>query len=128
MDVDEDDLLLSEEREPVYDYNHDPHDYVDDEEDEDFDDEDSDDEDSEDDFISEDAYIVDYEITQYHLVGVRIESDNLLFCVQETFIGDDKPVCVNVKEVSGDEIGVSALEVCARILSDEAKDNILWKI
>ena len=37
-------------------------------------------------------------------------------------------MCVNVKEVSGDEIGVSALEVCARILSDEAKDNILWKI
>ena len=89
---------------------------------------DCDDEDDE-----EDMY---YESTQYELLGVRIESDNLLFCVQEAFTDDEQTACENAEEVSlssmvdsyGDEIVVSALEACVRILSDETKSTVFWKL
>ena len=111
LDVDYDeDLLLDEDREPVFAYDYDPDDHEDEED------------------FEEEEYIAFYEVTQYRLIGVRMESDNLLFCVQEVFTDDEQTSCETVNEVSADEISDSALEVCVRILSDETKDSIFWKI
>ena len=75
-------------------------------------------------------------ITEDELIAVRIESDKLVFCVEEIFIFDEQPACENVKEISisslvedyDDETVVCALEACVRILSDETKNSIFWKI
>ena len=88
-----------------------------------------------DDFYEED-YIIYDEITQFLLIAIRIESDKLVFCVEETFTDDEQTACENVKEVSisslinyyGDENVVRALEAYVRILSDTPKDSIFWKV
>ena len=88
-----------------------------------------------DDFYEED-YIIYDEITQFLLIAIRIESDKLVFCVEETFTDDEQTACENVEEVSisslikyyGDENVVRALEAYVRILSDTPKDSIFWEI
>ena len=118
IDVEWDDFVLEVEEEPVY---------TDDFYEEDYDDEED---------FDEEEYIIYYEITQFLLIALRIESDKLVFCVEETFTDDEQTACENVKEVSlsslvgdyGDETVVSALEAYVRILSDSPKDSILWKI
>ena len=112
IDVDWDDFILDENEEPVYD--------------EDYDDEEYDEEDC----------ILYYEYTQFVLIAIRIESDKLVFCVEEIFTDDEQTACENVKEVSisslvddyGDETVVRALEAYVRILSDTTKDSMFWKI
>ena len=118
IDVEWEDFVLDEDQEPVYtdDYYEEDHD-----DEEDFD---------------EEEYIIYYEITQFLLIAIRIKSDELLFCVEETFTDDEQTACENAKEVSinslvddyGDETVVSALEAYVRILSDTSKDSILWKV
>ena len=117
IDVDWEDFVLEEDQEPVYtdDY------YEDHDEEEDFD---------------EEEYIIYYEITQFLLIAIRIKSDELLFCVEETFTDDEQTACENIKEVSlsslvgnyGNEIVVSALEAYVRILLDETKNSEFWKV
>ena len=117
IDVDWDDFVLDEDQEPVYtdDY------YEDHDDEEDFD---------------EEEYIIYYEITQFLLIAIRIKSDELVFCVEETFTDDEQTGCVNVKEVnisslvrySDDETVIRSLEAYVRLLSDSPKDSILWKI
>ena len=118
IDVDWEDFVLDKDEEPVYtdDFYEEDH-----EDDEDFDEED---------------YIIYDEITQFLLIAIRIESDKLVFCVEETFTDDEQTACENVKEVSisslinyyGDENVVRALEAYVRILSDTPKDSIFWKV
>lgn len=118
IDVDWEDFVLDKDEEPVYtdDFYEEDHD-----DDEDFDEED---------------YIIYDEITEFLLIAIRIESDKLVFCVEETFTDDEQTACENVKEVSisslinyyGDENVVRALEAYVRILSDTPKDSIFWKI
>ena len=118
IDVEWEDFVLDEEREHIYtdDFYEEDH-----EDDEDFDEED---------------YIIYDEITQFLLIAIRIESDKLVFCVEETFTDDEQTACENVKEVSisslinyyGDENVVRALEAYVRILSDTPKDSIFWKV
>ena len=118
IDVDWEDFVLDEEIEHIYT--------------DDFDEEDHDDDE---DFDEED-YIIYDEITQFLLIAIRIESDKLVFCVEETFTDDEQTACENVKEVSisslinyyGDENVVRALEAYVRILSDTPKDSIFWKV
>ena len=117
IDVEWEDFVLDEDQEPIYtdDY------YEDHDDEEDFD---------------EEEYIIYYEITQFLLIAIRIKSDELLFCVEETFTDDEQTACENVKEVSisslvcnyDDEAVVRALEAYVRILSDTPKDSIFWKI
>ena len=114
IDVDWEDFVLDKDEEPVY---------TDDFYEEDFDEEDYDDEE---DFDEED-YIIYDEITEFLLIAIRIESDKLVFCVEETFTDDEQTACENVEEVSisslinyyGDENVVRALEAYVRILSDK---------
>ena len=118
IDVDWDDFVLDEEEEPIYtdDYYEAVYD-----DDEDFD---------------EEEYIIYYEITQFLLIAIRIKSDELLFCVEETFTDDEQTGCVDVKEInisslvrySDDETVIRSLEAYVRLLSDSPKDSILWKI
>ena len=118
IDVDWEDFVLDKDEEPVYtdDFYEEDHD-----DDEDFDEED---------------YIIYDEITQFLLIAIRIESDKLVFCVEETFTDDEQTACENVKEVSisslinnyDDENVVRALEAYVRILSDTPKDSIFWEI
>ena len=118
IDVDWEDFVLDKDEEPVYtdDFYEEDHD-----DDEDFDEED---------------YIIYDEITQFLLIAIRIESDKLVFCVEETFTDDEQTACENVKEVSisslikyyYDEDIVRALEAYVRILSDTPKDSIFWKV
>ena len=117
IDVDWDDFVLDEDQEPVYtdDY------YEDHDDEEDFD---------------EDECIIYYEITQFLLIAIRIKSDELVFCVEETFTDDEQTACENVKEVSlsslvgdyGDEVVVRALEAYVRLLSDKTKNSEFWNI
>ena len=117
IDVDWDDFILDENVEPVYD--------------EDYDDEDYDDEE-----YDEEDCILYYEYTRFVLIAIRIESDKLVFCVEEIFTDDEQTACENVKEVSisslvddyGDETVVRALEAYVRLLSDTTKDSMFWKI
>ena len=112
IDVEWEDFVIDEEIEHIY---------TDDFYEEDFDEED---------------YIIYDEITQFLLIAIRIESDKLVFCVEETFTDDEQTGCVNVKEVSisslikyyDDEDIVCALEAYVRILSDTPKDSIFWEI
>ena len=84
----------------------------------------------------EEDYIVYYERTEYLLIGIRVESGELLFAVERIFTDDEQTACENVKEVSisslvddyGDETVVRALEAYVRILSDTPKDSIFWEI
>ena len=118
IDVEWEDFVLDEEIEHIYtdDFYEEDHD-----DDEDFD---------------EEYYIIYDEITQFLLIAIRIESDKLVFCVEETFTDDEQTACVNVKEVSisslikyyDDENVVRALEAYVRILSDTPKDSIFWEI
>ena len=118
IDVEWEDFVLDEDEEPVYtdDYYEEDHD-----DEEDFD---------------EEEYIIYYEITQFLLIAIRIENDELVFCVEETFTDDEQTACENVEEVSlsslvdsyGDEIVVRALEAYVRLLSDETKNSEFWKI
>ena len=118
IDVEWEDFVLDEEIEHIYtdDFYEEDH-----EDDEDFDEED---------------YIIYDEITQFLLIAIRIESDKLVFCVEETFTDDEQTACENVKEVSisslvkdyDDENVVRALEAYVRILSDTPKDSIFWKV
>ena len=118
IDVEWEDFVLDEEIEHIYtdDFYEEDHD-----DDEDFD---------------EEYYIIYDEITEFLLIAIRIESDKLVFCVEETFTDDEQTACENVKEVSisslinyyGDENVVRALEAYVRILSDTPKDSIFWEI
>ena len=118
IDVEWEDFVLDEEIEHIYtdDFYEEDHD-----DDEDFDEED---------------YIIYDEITEFLLIAIRIESDKLVFCVEETFTDDEQTACENVKEVSisslvkdyDDENVVRALEAYVRILSDTPKDSIFWEI
>ena len=117
IDVDWDDFVLEVEEEPIYtdDY------YEDHDDDEDFD---------------EDECIIYYEITQFLLIAIRIKSDELVFCVEETFTDDEQTACENVEEISisslvahyADEVVARALEAYVRLLSDETKNSEFWKI
>ena len=117
IDVEWEDFVLDEDQEPVYtdDY------YEDHDEEEDFD---------------EEEYIIYYEITQFLLIAIRIENDELVFCVEETFTDDEQTACENVKEVSisslvrysDDETIIRSLEAYVRLLSDETKNSEFWKI
>ena len=117
IDVELEDFVLDEDEEPVYtdDY------YEDHDDEEDFD---------------EGEYIIYYEFTQFLLIAIRIKSDELLFCVEETFTDDEQTTCQNVNEVSisslvnyyDDMAVVRALEAYVRILSDTPKDSIFWEI
>ena len=59
--------------------------------------------------------------------AIRIESDKLVFCVKETFTGEEQTTCKNVKEVSlsslagyyNNKIVVRALEAYVHLLSDD---------
>ena len=118
IDVEWEDFVLDEDEEPVYtnDYYEEDHD-----DEEDFD---------------EEEYIIYYEITQFLLIAIRIKSDELVFCVEETFTDDEQTACENVEEVSisslvahhGDEVVARALEAYVRLLSDETKNSEFWKI
>ena len=118
IDVEWEDFVLDEEKEPIYtnDYYEEDHD-----DEEDFD---------------EEEYIIYYEITQFLLIAIRIKSDELLFCVEETFTDDEQIACENVKEVSisslarysDDETIIRSLEAYVRLLSDETKNSEFWKI
>ena len=117
IDVEWEDFVLDEDQEPVYtdDY------YEDHDEEEDFD---------------EEEYIIYYEITQFLLIAIRIENDELVFCIEETFTDDEQISCANVKEVSisslvrysDDETIIRSLEAYVRILSDTPKDSIFWEV
>ena len=117
IDVEWEDFVLDEDQEPVYtdDY------YEDHDDDEDFD---------------EEEYIIYYEITQFLLIAIRIKSDELLFCVEETFTDDEQTACENVEELIisslvdsyGDDVVVQVLEAYVRLLSDETKSSEFWKI
>ena len=117
IDVDWDDFVLDEEEEPIYtdDY------YEDHDEEEDFD---------------EEEYIIYYEITQFLLIAIRIENDELVFCVEKTFTDDEQTACANVIEVSisslvrysDGETVIRSLEAYVRLLSDETKNSEFWKI
>ena len=117
IDVEWEDFVLDEDQEPVYtdDY------YEDHDEEEDFD---------------EEEYIIYYEITQFLLIAIRIENDELVFCIEETFTDDEQISCANVKEVSisslvrysDDETVIRSLEAYVRILSDTPKDSIFWEV
>lgn len=119
IDVEWEDFVLDEDKEPVY---------TDDYYEEDLDDEED---------FDEGEYIIYYEFTQFLLIAIRIKSDELLFCVEETFTDDEQTACKNVKEVSlsslvrdyiDDEVVVRALEAYVRLLSDETKNSEFWKI
>ena len=117
IDVEWEDFVLDEDQEPVYtdDY------YEDHDDEEDFD---------------EEEYIIYYEITQFLLIAIRIENDELVFCIEETFTDDEQTACANVIEVSisslvrysDDETVIRSLEAYVRILSDEAKKSKFWKM
>ena len=118
IDVDWDDFVLEVDEEPVYtdDYYEEDHD-----DEEDFD---------------EEEYIIYYEITQFLLIAIRIENDELVFCIEETFTDDEQTACANVIEVSisslvrysDDETVIRSLEAYVRLLSDTPKDSIFWKV
>lgn len=107
-DVCTDDILLDEYSEPIFVEDYDVEDY------------------DEDDY-EEDDVILYYEYTRFVLIAIRIESDKLVFCVEEIFTEDEQTVCVNVEEVSISslvhdydyESAVCALEEYVRILSDK---------
>lgn len=117
IDVEWEDFVLEEDQEPVYtdDY------YEDHDDEEDFD---------------EEEYIIYYEITQFLLIAIRIENDELVFCIEETFTDDEQTACANVIEVSisslvrysDDETVIRSLEAYVRLLSDTPKDSIFWKV
>ena len=117
IDVEWEDFVLDEDQEPVYtdDY------YEDHDDEEDFD---------------EEEYIIYYEITQFLLIAIRIENDELLFCVEETFTDDEQTACANVIEVSigslvrysDDEPVIRSLEAYVRLLLDETKNSEFWKV
>lgn len=117
IDVEWEDFVLDEDQEPVYtdDY------YEDHEEEEDFD---------------EEEYIIYYEITQFLLIAIRIENDELVFCIEETFTDDEQTACANVIEVSisslvrysDDETVIRSLEAYVLLLSDETKNSEFWKV
>ena len=117
IDVEWEDFVLDEDQEPVYtdDY------YEDHDDEEDFD---------------EEEYIIYYEITQFLLIAIRIENDELVFCIEETFTDDEQIACANVKEVSisslvrysDDETVIRSLEAYVRLLSDTPKDSIFWEV
>jgi hypothetical protein len=117
IDVDWEDFVLDELEEPVY---------VDDYAEADYDDEE----------YEEEDYILYYEHTEFLLIGIRVESDELLFAVERLFTDDEQTACENVEEVSisslvrdyGEETVVSVLEAYVRILSDETKKSKFWKI
>ena len=117
IEVDWEDFVLDELEEPVYTDDYDEADYDDEE-------------------FEEDDYIMYYECTQFKLIGIRVESDELLFAVERIFTDDEQTACENVEEVSisslvddyGDETVVSVLEAYVRILSDETKKSKFWKI
>ena len=117
IDVEWEDFVLDEDQEPVYTDGY----YEDHDDEEDFD---------------QEEYIIYYEITQFLLIAIRIKSDELVFCVEETFTDDEQTACENVKEVSlsslvgdyGDEVVVRAFEAYVRILSDKTKDSLFWKV
>ena len=70
------------------------------------------------------------------LIAIIIKSDELVFCVEETFTDDEQTACENVEEISisslvahyGDEVVARALEAYVRLLSDETKNSEFWKI
>ena len=117
IDVEWEDFVLDEDQEPVYtdDY------YEDHDDEEDFD---------------EEEYIIYYEITQFLLIAIRIENDELVFCIEETFTDDEQTACANVIEVSisslvrysDDETVIRSLEAYVHLLSDETKKSEFWKI
>ena len=117
IDVEWEDFVIDEDKEPVYtdDY------YEDHDDEEDFD---------------EEEYIIYYEITQFLLIAIRIENDELVFCVEETFTDDEQTACANVIEVSisslvrysDDETVIRSLEAYVRLLSDTPKDSIFWEV
>ena len=117
IDVEWEDFVLDEDQEPVY--TDDYYEYHDDEED-----------------FDEEEYIIYYEITQFLLIAIRIENDELVFCIEETFTDDEQIACANVKEVnisslvrySDDETIIRSLEAYVRILSDTPKDSIFWEV
>ena len=118
IDVDWDDFVLDEDIEPVYTDDYYEAVYDDDED------------------FEEAEYILYYETTQYILIAIRIKSDELVFCVEETFTDDEQTACKNVKEVnisslvrySDDETVIRSLEAYVRLLSDETKNSEFWKI
>ena len=117
VEVDWEDFLLDELEEPVYTDDYDEADYDDEE-------------------FEEDDCIMYYECTQFKLIGIRVESDELLFAVERLFTDDEQTACENVEEVSisslvcdyGEETVVGVLEAYVRILSDETKRSKFWKI
>ena len=117
VEVDWEDFLLDELEEPVYTDDYDEADYDDEE-------------------FEEDDCIMYYECTQFKLIGIRVESDELLFAVERLFTDDEQTACENVEEVSisslvcdyGEETVVGVLEAYVRILSDTPKDSIFWKV
>jgi hypothetical protein len=117
IDVEWEDFVLDEDQEPVY---------VEDYDEEDYDDEEYD----------EEELILYYEYTRFVLIAIRIENDELVFCIEETFTDDEQIACANVKEVSisslvrysDDETIIRSLEAYVRILSDTPKDSIFWEV
>ena len=107
---DGDDFLLDVYDEPVYDYDE-----------EDYDEEDN---------------ILGYDRTRYYLIGIRVESGELLFAVESILTNDEQTACDDVKEVSirslvcghSDKDVVRVLEAYVRVLSDEAKKSKFWKM
>ena len=116
--VDGDDFLLDVYDDPVYTEDYYEADYNDEE-------------------YEEEDYILYCERTEFLLIGIRVESDELLFSVERIFGADNEPaVCENVEEVSisslvrdyGETTVVRVLEAYVRILSDEAKKSKFWKM
>jgi hypothetical protein len=104
LGIDWDDFTIEHYEEPVYDYD-------DDEE-----------------------YLLYEELHQFNLIAIRVEADKLFFCVQEILTDDEQTACDYLEEVNtlvqdyDDENIVRALEAYVRILSDETKNSIFWKI
>ena len=77
-----------------------------------------------------------YECTEFLLIGIRVESDDLLFAVERLFTDDEQTACEDVEELSisslvgdyGETTVVSVLEAYVRILSDETKKSKFWKM
>jgi hypothetical protein len=117
IEVDWEDFFLDALEEPVYTDDYDEADYDDEE-------------------YDEEDYIEYYELTEFLLIGIRVESDELLFAVERLFTDDEQTACEDVEEVSisslvgeyGETTAVSVLEAYVRILSDEAKKSKFWKM
>ena len=115
--VDWEDFFLDALEEPVYTDDYDEADYDDEE-------------------YDEEDYIEYYELTEFLLIGIRVESDELLFAVERLFTDDEQTACANVIEVSisslvrysDDETIIRSLEAYVRILSDTPKDSIFWEV